>query len=106
MATVKDEIVNTFDAFDSNLLRLIRIQSADSTAARLGLEAALSKSFNAWFEDTAYLNDAFDTVSANLLEASSLLSRAASTELEYAAQKWLGALYEAGASQNLIGLLS
>ena len=40
LASITDKIASTFDAFDNNLLRLIRLQQADTTAARLGMEAS------------------------------------------------------------------
>ena len=63
-----DKLVTTFNAFDSNLLNLIRLQQADSTAARLGMEASLTKSLNAMFRDTSYLTNSFDNVSQALYE--------------------------------------
>jgi hypothetical protein len=44
-----DKLVTTFNAFDSNLLAIIRLQQADSTAARLGMEAILTKNLNSMF---------------------------------------------------------
>lgn len=87
LATVSDKIADTFNAFDSNLAQIIRIQQADSTAARLGLESYLTKFFNRTFGDTSYLSTMFDTVSASLLGAQSQLGRDAGLEFEYTAQK-------------------
>ncbi len=101
--TVKDSIATTFDAFDSNLLRLIRLQQADSTAARLGMEAALTKTLNSVFSDTSYLSDMYDNISAAIVESEALMTRNAATEFEYVVQKWMGALYSLGASNELIG---
>lgn len=87
LATVSDRIATTFDAFDSNLARIIRIQQADSTAARLGLESQLTKFFNQTFGDTSYLSQMFDTVSASLLSASATMGREKSVAFEYTVQK-------------------
>lgn len=87
LMTVSDRIANTFDSFDSSLMRIIRIQQADSTIARLGMESTLTKFLNGMFEDTSYLNSLSDTVSASLLSASSTMGRNTSVEFEYAVQK-------------------
>jgi hypothetical protein len=102
LATITDKIASTFDAFDSNLLRLIRLQQADSTAARMGMEASLTKLFNSMFQDTGYLSDGYDSVSGAILDANSQLSRDASAEFEFTIQKWLGALSSLGMSNDTI----
>ena len=106
IATVSDRIAKTFDAFDSNLARIIRIQQADSTAARLGLESQLTKFFNQTFGDTSYLSQMFDTVSASLLSASATMGRDKSVAFEYTVQKWLGSLSSVGVSESTIQQLA
>ena len=98
--TAKDEIATTFDASNAALLRIIRLQQQDSTAARLGMEAYLTRFLNELVENTEYLNRTFDTVQEALLEASSLMTEGASTEMEYVVQKWLGALTGVGLSES------
>lgn len=100
--TVSDKIAHTFDAFDSNLTRLIRLQQADSTAARLGLEANLTKLFNSTFNDSSYLKDVYDSVSQAIIDANSQLTKEQSAEFEYTLQKWLGSLYSMGLSSNTV----
>lgn len=100
--TVADKIANTFDAFDSNLTRLVRLQQADSTAARLGMEASLTKFFNNMFEDTSYLSGLSDSVAAAIIDANSQLDRNQSAEFEYVVQKWLGSLSSLGMSESTI----
>ena len=102
LSTISEEIAQTFDAFDSNLTRLIRLQQTDITASRLGLEAYLTRFFNENFADTSYLNSSFDAVSGALLEASSTMSASAATSFEYVVQKWLGSLESVGFSQSTI----
>ena len=106
LATVSKDIATTFDAFNSNLSRIIKIQQADSTAARLGLEAQLTQFFNNTFGDTSYLSNLFDTVSANLLSAQALLGKKESVSFEYNVQKWLGSLSSVGVSDSTISSLS
>ena len=103
LETIKDDIATTFDAFNANLLRIIRLQQSDSTAARLGLEADLTQLFNSYFSDTSYLSDAFDTVSANLTEAVAQMGAEEGVAFEYQVQKWLGSLYSVGFSDSAIG---
>lgn len=104
LATVSEKVVNTFDAFDSNLLRLVRLQQQDTTAARLGLESSLNKLFNTYFKDSSYLSDSgpHDSISAAILEASSMLSNDMSVEFEYMVHKWLGSLYSLGMSSDTL----
>lgn len=102
IATVSENIASTFDAFDSKLMRLIRIQQSDSTAARMGMEAALTKILNSRFSDSSYLNGTSDTVAGNLLDASAQLSHQMAAEFEFVTQKWLGALYSLGVGDQTI----
>lgn len=106
LGTLTEKIATTFDAFDSNLLRLIRVQQADTTAARLGLESSLTRLFNSYFSDTSYLSDVADTVAQQLIEANSQLTRDMSLAFEYTVQKWLGSLYSVGFSQQGISLIA
>lgn len=100
LATVKDGIATTFDVNNSTLMRLIKLQSQDSTAARLGMEAYLTTYLNQLNHSTEYLNSTFDTVAESLIEASALLQGNASTEFEFIVQKWLGSLSGMGLSDN------
>lgn len=102
IATVTESIASTFDAFDGELMRLIRIQQSDSTAARMGMEAALTKFFNSKYSDTNYLAGTSDEVTHALLDASAQLSHKAATEFEYIVQKWLGSLYSVGVSGQAV----
>lgn len=102
LQTVKDDIAGTFNAFDSTLLQIVRIQQQDSTAARLGMEAALNQYLNSMFTNTEYLSNASDGVTRALYEATSLLSSEQSIGFEYQVQKWLGSLYSVGMSGEAI----
>ena len=102
LESIKEDIATTFDAFNSNLLRLVRLQQNDSTAARMGLEATLTQVFNSYFSDTSYLSDAFDSVSESLTEAIAQMGTEQGVEFEYAVQKWLGSLYSVGFSSGSI----
>lgn len=99
LQTAKDDIATTFDAANGALLRIIRLQQSDSTAARLGMEAYLTRFLNELVENTEYLSTTFDSVQEALLEASSFMETKASTEFEYIVQKWLGALTGVGLSE-------
>ena len=105
IATATAKIANTFNAFDSSLLRIIRIQQADSTVARLGMESLLTKFLNRRYEDTSYLNNS-SAITANLLEAESLMGYKGATEFEYAVQSYLGSMGALGVSQNTLNLIS
>lgn len=102
LGTVSDKIAATFDAANGTLLQLIRIQQSDTTAARLGIEATLTKFLNSTFEDSSYLSDTYDKVAASLLGASSQLGRDEAVAFEYVVQKWLGSLGSVGVSENTL----
>lgn len=106
LATISDDIAETFDVFDSNLMRLIRLQQSDTTAARLGMEASLNRLFNEYFSDTSYLKDAADSVSQAIIDANSQLTKDMSVEFEYMVQKWLGSLYSLGMDQGTISTIA
>jgi predicted house-cleaning noncanonical NTP pyrophosphatase (MazG superfamily) len=102
LQTISDKIANTFNAADGTLLRLIRLQQADTTAARLGMEAMLTKYLNRMFEDTSYLSGAHDPVNNNMMDAFSQMSRDVAAEFEFTVHKWLGALSSLGISDNAL----
>lgn len=102
LGTISDKIAATFDAANGTLLQLVRIQQADSTAARLGMESTLTKFLNGKFADTSYLNGLSDNVSAAILGANSQLSRDGSLAFEYQVQKWLGSMSSVGVSDSTI----
>lgn len=102
LASISDKIATTFDAANSSLLSIVRIQQQDSTAARLGMEAELTKLFNYYFSDTSYLSDVFDSVQSTLIDVSSALGTQASVEFEYMVQKWLGALGSVGVNSGTL----
>lgn len=100
LETIKDDIAGTFDAFDSTLLQIIRIQQQDSTASRMGMEVALNEFFNKTYKNTEYLTNVSDSVTQALYEATSLLTAQQSVSFEYQVQKWLGSLYSVGMSNQ------
>lgn len=106
LQSIKDDIVQTFDATEASLLRIIKIQQVDSTASRLGLESYLEKALNNWYDTTEYLSNSFDTVTNALLEATSTMSATSSTSFEYTVQKWLGSLESVGLSGSTISNIS
>lgn len=102
LAAMTDKMVTTFNAANSTLLRIIRLQQADSTIARMGMESALNKFLNATYEDTSYLTDVYDSVESSLVDAISQLSVSQGAEFEYIVQKWLGSLYSVGMDQGTL----
>ena len=107
IATATQKIATTFNAFDSSLLRIIRIQQADSTVARLGMESLLTKFLNARYGDTSYLSTiGTGNITGQLLEAESLMGYQGASEFDYAVQKWLGSMSSLGVSSNTVNLLA
>lgn len=99
---ISEGIATTFDATTDSLKRIVRLQQSDSTAARLGLEAFLTRYFNSMFENTEYLSSQFDNVTANLFEASAQMTSDNAVAFEYVAQKWLGSLSSLGLSSEAV----
>ena len=85
--TIKDKIATTFNVADSTLLRMVRIQQEDTTAGRLGMEAALNAFLNNMYETTEYMSDIAAGVRSSLEEMEALMSGAQATEIEYQVQK-------------------
>lgn len=100
LETLSDNVVMTFEALNRELDRMIRLQGKDSTVARMGMEADLQKMFGAMYEGTQYLSAAFDNVTSAIFETSARLGNEAGVEFEYTVQKWLGALYSSGMSEQ------
>ena len=106
LATISDKIATTFEVTDGTLLRLVRIQQQDSTAGRLGMEAALNEFLNNMYENTEYLKTVASGVRTSLEEMQALMEGAAATEVEYQVQKWMGSLYSVGMSQDAVTKIS
>jgi hypothetical protein len=85
--TIKDKIAQTFDAFDSSVLRLIKIQDETTTAARLGMESALNKFLNNMYETTEYLKSLASQVRGSLVEAEALMDAKSAVDFEFQVQK-------------------
>lgn len=106
LATISDKIATTFDANDSTLRRLIRLQQQDSTAARLGMESAMNAFLNNMYENTEYLGSISSNVRGQLEEAQALMSTKQAVELEFQVQKWLGSMYSVGVSDSAVSKLA
>ena len=106
LETMAEKIATTLHVDNQNLLNLIRVQQADTTAARLGLEANLNSYFNSMFATTEYLSDAFDNVSSSIYEAVSQMNAVSGVGFEYQVQKWLGSLYSVGMSQGAVSSIA
>lgn len=87
LATIKDKIATTFNANNGVLLRLVRIQQQDSTAARLGMESAITSFLNNMYETTEYLSQVSDSVKTSLEDAMALMSATDAVGFEYQVQK-------------------
>ena len=108
LAETSENIASTFDAANGTLLRLIRVQQSDTTAARLGMEASLTKLFNKYFKDTSYLTDSgpSDSVKTAILDATAAMNKNEGLEFEFTVQKWLGSLYSLGMSSEAVGKIA
>lgn len=102
LATISEKIASTFNDTNSSLARLVRIQQQDSTAARLGMESALTSFLNNMYETTEYMSDVMSSIRGSLEEAEALMSSTAATEFDYQVNKWLGSLYSVGMSDSAV----
>ena len=87
LETIKDKIATTFNAADGTLLRLVRIQQQDTTAARLGMESALTSFLNNMYETTEYMQSVATSVRNSLKEAEALMGAKSAAAFEYQVQK-------------------
>ena len=106
LKTITNKIATTFDVTDATLLRLVRIQQEDSTAGRMGMEAAMNAFLNQMYENTEYLKTVASGVRSSLNEMESLMSGAEAAEVEFQVQKWRGSLYSVGMSQEAVNAIS
>ena len=106
LATMTESVAQTFSVFDGNLIRLIKLQQKDSTAAYMGMEVALTDLFNETFKDTTYLSKLSDNISGAIVDANAMLSAEQGLAFQYTVQKWLGALSEAGASDDFVSTIA
>ncbi len=97
---LKDKVATTFNVADGTLLKLVRIQQADTSAARLGMESALTEFLNSMYATTEYMQQAAESIRSNLYEASALMGAKEATEFEFQVQKWMGSLYSVGFSNT------
>lgn len=106
MESLKDKIATTFNAANGTLLRLVRIQQQDTTAARLGMESALTSFLNNMYETTEYMQGIADSVKSSIEESMALMDSRAAVEYEYQVQKWMGSLYSVGMDQSSVTNIS
>ena len=106
LMTLSDRMVTTFNALDTTLLRLNRLQQSDMTASQLGYESLLTNFFNEQFGDTSYLSDLYDNVTDTILDATSQLDSQTAGAFNFAVQKWLGSLYALGMSSQGINTIA
>lgn len=102
LSTIKDKIAATFEASNGTLLRLVRIQQQDTTAARLGMESSLTAFLNSMYETSEYMKSTAAAVKGSLEEAMSLMEAKTAVGLEHTVQKWMGSMYSVGMSNNAV----
>lgn len=105
IVTLKDELGATFELYSEKLLNLIYIQNQNTTETRIGLERALNGYLTQLTENTRYLSDMYKSVTDALYEMETQMTGAASTELEFVVQKWMGTLYDSGFSSSSVNAI-
>lgn len=99
---MSSKIATTFDATNSTLLRMVRIQQEDTTAGRLGMESALTSFLNNMYETTEYMSNIASSIKSSLEESMALMTGKDAVEFEYQVQKWLGSMYSVGMSDSAV----
>lgn len=102
LETLSANIATTFDAHNSTLLQLVRVQQADTTAVRLGMESTLNAFLNSMYQNTEYLSNVSTSVKSSLYEATAIMGDRGGVDFEYQVQKWLGSLYSVGMSSGSV----
>lgn len=105
LQTITDRVSATFDVLEGELPRLVRLQQTDMTQAAAGAEISLNEMLNSLFNDTSYMSDVYDSVSAQLIDATSQLDYNGASAFSQAVQKWMGSLYSLGLSSSAISTL-
>lgn len=100
LQTVSDKVVATFDATDGTLRRLIRLQQADTTAARMGMQAGLTKFLNSMYQDSSYMKETYSQIAAAIMDTNSQLGRDQAISFESTVQAWIGAMHSVGLSDK------
>lgn len=103
---MSDTIATTFSATGATLTKLVRIQQQDTTAARLGMESALTSFLNSMYETSEYMSSLAESVRSNLYEAEALMTSKDATSFEYQVEKWLGSLYSVGMDSGTVTKLA
>lgn len=112
LTTIRDKTVASFDVTDSNLRRLVRLNSTrkDLTAAQFGLAAVLRSELNNAFGDSSYISKMFqqltgtimDAVSANTLNNNNYDS----TNFYSVMETFAAGLYEAGVDEGTVSAIA
>jgi hypothetical protein len=100
LMTIKDKIATTFEVADGTMRKLIRIQQSDTTAARLGMESALTSFLNSMYDTSEFMKETAGAIRQSLYEATALMEAERAAEYEYQVQKWTGALFSVGFSSS------
>lgn len=99
---IKDKIATTFDSTNGTLLRLVRIQQQDTSAARLGMEAALTSFLNNMYETSQYMHTIATQIKSSLEESMALMQAKYAVTFEHQVHKWTGSMYSVGMSDNAV----
>ncbi|MBQ6631049.1 MAG: hypothetical protein IJH55_02805, partial [Romboutsia sp.] len=98
-------VLTSFEATNSGLLRLIRLNEQD-TVNQFGIELQLKRMLNTkLFGDASYLQGLFDSVTSALIDAS-VATKSDITNFNSTVQTWLGAMYSTGLSDNVVNAIA
>lgn len=108
LQAVAEKTVPQFNATTGYIRRLVLLQEKNATERFFGLESIIQGSLNAQFGESSYLNQLFDSVNSNLLDAVTQLGDKLTGAYDFlgTTQTWLSYLYEQGVDQNTIQRMS
>ena len=98
LQTAADQVGLQFRANDESLNRLIQLQQADLSEARLAQMAGLREFLEQNYKNSQYIYNGFNQVSNALLEMQSLMTAQVAMSTEKTIQTYLGAFTSAGGS--------
>ena len=111
LTTIKDKTVASFDATDSNLRRLVRLNQnlGNLTAKQFGLAAVLRTELNAAFGDSSFIGRQFQQLTGTLLDAVSanaLKGNTDSTNFYAVMETFAAGMYEAGVDEGTVSSIA
>ena len=111
LSAIRDKTVASFDVTNSDLRRLVRLNQnrGNLTAKQFGLAAALREQLNAYFGDSSFIAQQFQSLTGTILDAISANAQKGgtdSTAFYSLLESWAAGMYESGVDQGFINTVA